>query len=411
MNRFFASLHKEMLLMMRDRVGLLFTFLLPVSMVLISTTVQNGAFEMMGRKTIEVSVSDLDQSKTSRLLVEKLNAQFKIMLDSSRKETGALVFLSIPNGFEKQISRDAGELQQEVLKDFNMEAASGDTSTVAPDSIRIRFSPLADQTIRKSFAGILAGITGGLAQQTFIRNMYSAVSEKKLSEKDEAKFSSPPIRIAIQENQNEITLNATQHNIPAWTVFGIFFIVISLAGNLVSEKLSGTFLRLQLLPGATFRVFLAKQIIYLEVVILQVMIIFSLGIWLFPFLSLPALVMPENLFTLFLAVAACGITSVSFSFLIGIIASTREQSNGLGAALVVIFSALGGIFVPAFAMPPALELVMHASPLYYAMRALQGTLLENWTIAETIYKLIPLLCFTFAFQTIGLLYLKRKILT
>ena len=31
------------------------------------------------------------------------------------------------------------------------------------------------------------------------------------------------------------------HNVPAWTIFAMFFVVISLAGSIVPEKLSGSF--------------------------------------------------------------------------------------------------------------------------------------------------------------------------
>ena len=32
------------------------------------------------------------------------------------------------------------------------------------------------------------------------------------------------------------TPNATQHNVPAWTIFAMFFVVMSLGGSVVREK-------------------------------------------------------------------------------------------------------------------------------------------------------------------------------
>ena len=45
-----------------------------------------------------------------------------------------------------------------------------------------------------------------------------------------------------------ITPNATQHNVPAWTIFAMFFIIMSLGGSVVREKVSGSFIRLKTLP-------------------------------------------------------------------------------------------------------------------------------------------------------------------
>src|SRR6185295_8475215 len=88
--------------------------------------------------------------------------------------------------------------------------------------------------------------------------------------------------------------NATQHNIPAWTIFAMFFIVISLGSSVVREKLNGSFVRLKTLPTSYLVALLSKQITYLVVTLAQTAVIFSIGIWLFPVLGLPKLNVPTD---------------------------------------------------------------------------------------------------------------------
>ncbi len=54
--------------------------------------------------------------------------------------------------------------------------------------------------------------------------------------------------IIAQKGEDGIIPNAVQHNVPAWILFGIFFIVVPLGINLVKEKNLGTYIRLRTSP-------------------------------------------------------------------------------------------------------------------------------------------------------------------
>ena len=68
----------------------------------------------------------------------------------------------------------------------------------------------------------------------------------------------------------------------------MFFIVISLGGSIVREKRSGSFIRLKTLPTPYILALISKQITYLGVTLIQAALIFSIGVWIFPLLSMPA---------------------------------------------------------------------------------------------------------------------------
>jgi len=56
-----------------------------------------------------------------------------------------------------------------------------------------------------------------------------------------------------------IVPNASQHNVPAWTIFAMFFVVISLGGALYGE-VERSFIRLKTLPTNYLVALLSKQI-------------------------------------------------------------------------------------------------------------------------------------------------------
>ena len=57
----------------------------------------------------------------------------------------------------------------------------------------------------------------------------------------------------IVEGEKELIPNSVQHNVPAWTLFAIFFIIVPLSINIVKEKSQGTFVRLRQIQFLTQR--------------------------------------------------------------------------------------------------------------------------------------------------------------
>lgn len=202
--------------------------------------------------------------------------------------------------------------------------------------------------------------------------------------------------------------NATQHNIPAWTIFAMFFIVISLGSSIVKEKLSGSFMRLRTLPTNYLLALLGRLIVYTGVCLAQVVLIFSIGVWLFPHIGLPPLNLPSDLFGLLLVSVITALCAVSFAICVGIFARTQEQANGFGAVSIVILAALGGILVPAFAMPESFHFFLAISPLHWSLEAYYGLFLEGGKLSDVWRNLVPLLAITIVLQILAYLGLKKN---
>jgi ABC-2 type transport system permease protein len=141
---------------------------------------------------------------------------------------------------------------------------------------------------------------------------------------------------------------------------------------------------------------------------MQAMVVFSLGIWLFPSMGLPRLNLPDDITGVILVTLICGWCAVSYAIMIGVFAKTQEQANGIGAVSIVLMAAIGGLLVPSFAMPDSFQFVMKLSPLHWCLEAYYGLFLEGGSLKDVILNIIPLLGITIIIQLITLYGLKRK---
>jgi ABC-2 type transport system permease protein len=244
-----------------------------------------------------------------------------------------------------------------------------------------------------------------------LKTIYYSVTEKQLPDSLESeminnKFDINEITITINGSRN--VPNASQHNIPAWTIFAMFFVVISLGGSIVREKLSGSFIRLKSLPTNYYVALLSKQITYLAVTLLQAAVIFGIGVWLFPYIGLPVLNLPSDISGLFIVSLICGWCAVSYAMCIGVFAQTQEQANGFGAVSIVILAAIGGLMVPSFAMPDSFKTIMKLSPLHWCLEAYYGLFLEGGKLKDVFINIIPLFIITLLLQALTFLGLKIK---
>src|SRR5690606_34531114 len=159
-----------------------------------------------------------------------------------------------------------------------------------------------------------------------------------------------------QGNGDESAIpNAVQHNVPAWALFAIFFIVVPLSINIVKEKSQGTMVRISTSPTSYGLFLLGKTITYLIISLIQFYLMLLVGIFVFPYLGLHAFEV-NGYFVLLSAIALfSGLAAIGMGILIGTVATTQEQSAPFGATLTVVQAAIGGVWVPVFIMPPLMQ--------------------------------------------------------
>ena len=418
-----ATIIKDLLILTRDKVGLLTMFAMPIVLAIVITAIQNSTFELVNDNKVPLLLCNKDTGEASRQLVTAITKVGifnikQVIAGKSEQEIAsrmhakdALIAIIIPPDFSDRMALKAKQVSAKALNDFGMETDRVKEKHDLAESVTMLYHPVLQESFRMSIKGALRSSLQLVESKQILKSLYFSLNEKALPEQLENEIMNNQVSInevPISRDGSRKIPNATQHNVPAWTIFAMFFVVISLGSSVVKEKLNGSFVRLKTLPTNYFLALLSKQITYLLVTLLQAAVIFAIGIWLFPSIGLPRLNLPSDIMGLFLVTLMCGWCAVSFAICIGVFAQTQEQANGIGAVSVVLLAAIGGLLVPSFAMPGSFKTLLNISPLHWCLEAYYGLFLEGGKLKDILINILPLFAISVFLQLIALGGLKRK---
>ncbi|MFM6925900.1 MAG: ABC transporter permease [Ferruginibacter sp.] len=425
MFKLWSTILKDIRILTRDRLGLVFMFVMPIVLAVVITAVQNSTFEMLNTNTVPMLICNRDTGEAGRQMqtaIEKVgmfslkqvtpNVTDKEISDRMHAKD-AVIAIIIPADFTQKLKEKADVIAKKALQNFGMQTGktvvTTDSGQVQP--ITLLYHPVLQESFRHSIQGALKSALQVVQNKEVLKSIYFAMNETSIPdslEKDLMNSQVGIVEIPVSRDGSRNIPNASQHNVPAWTVFAMFFIVISLGGSVVREKLNGSFVRLKTLPTNYLIALISKQLTYLFITFIQALVVFSMGIWLFPSMGLPKLNLPADIIGVVIVTLICGWCAVSYAIMIGVFAKTQEQANGIGAVSIVLMAAVGGLLVPSFAMPESFQFVMKLSPLHWCLEAYYGLFLEGGKLKDVILNIIPLLGISFAIQLITLYGLKRK---
>ncbi|WP_047246582.1 ABC transporter permease [Maribacter thermophilus] len=419
MHKLLVSAHKELLLLTRDLGGLAVLFLMPLLLVITITIIQDNTFKIIQENKIPVLLVDMDKGDVSNQVKQSLKNSnlFEIVQEQEESIAQDLVqkgayqlAIILPNDLTKDLNLKIRQNVTDILAKFGVEEENAPItdSPISQKEIRLYFDPAAQQTFKSSVRNnvdkMIAQIESQSIYQAFQEELGEDPSEPLFDTKSFISFK----EIIPNEHKKETIPNSTQHNIPAWTLFAIFFIILPLSINMVNEKNQGTFVRLRTLPVKYATVLGGKALVFLTVSILQFVLMLLLGIYLFPLLGLPKLDVSGRIPLLMLVALFAGLAAVGLGLLLGTIAKSQEQSAPFGATFVVILAAIGGVWVPVFAMPPFMQTISKLSPMNWGLNAFYDVFLRNVGFKEIVPELSLLLLFFIATTVIAILYNERK---
>ena len=408
MFKLFASIKKDWLILFRDKVGLAIMFIMPIVLAIIIASVQNSTYELVNNKKIPLLILDKDTAKTAKKLETALakNGMF-ILKKAAATETDsmlkvrvqnkeALLGMIIPANYTQDVLHKSENVSSQALQVMSVveeETSEAQVAEAKAQPIEIYYHPVLQPSFRQGIDGALNSVLQIVQSKYIVRQLYSGINNDATipdTLENQILTNQTPIhQIPVSKGKKVIVPNATQHNIPAWTVFAMFFIVISLGSSIVREKNSGSFLRLKTMPTPLSLSIISKQVTYIVITILQAIVIFALGKWLFPLIGLPSLNFPSDKAGLLLVIFISGWCATSFAIFVGVFSKTQDQSNGIGAISIVLFAAIGGLLVPSFAMPDSFQTVMRLSPLHWCLEAFYGLFLEGGAFKDVLKNLIP----------------------
>lgn len=188
---------------------------------------------------------------------------------------------------------------------------------------------------------------------------------------------------------------ATEQNVPGYTIFGVFFIVLTLASSFLQEKKDGTFQRILAAPLTKTALLIGKLLPYYLVNLVQIGLMFCIGVVIFKTKvgDLPALI----IVSLALAASANGL-----GLLVAALGKTEAQVNGLSVLLAITLSALGGMMVPTFIMPDWMKTLSLFTPHAWALAGYHDIIIRGLGIKDILTETSVLLGFASFFFVIAL---------
>ncbi len=419
MRKLIASAYKEVLLLSRDLGGIAILFIMPLVLVITITLIQDSTFKTISDVKVPVLIVDYDKGSVSKSVFDglKTSNSFEIIENTSEEEAKKSVFrgdyqlaIVIPENLSEALEQKVNSNVEAILAEFGLE----EESTPVPESrqiqkeIRLYFDPATQSTFKSSVKNGIDKMISKIETQS----IYSTFQEQIDEDNDTAFFETDSFivfkEIVPTKNNEDVIPNSAQHNVPAWTLFAIFFIIVPLSINMVKEKSQGTFVRLRTNPVHYATVLGGKTIVYTGVCLIQFTLMLLIGVYLFPIIDLPGLDVSGRLILLYVVAAFAGLAAVGLGMLLGTIAKTQEQSAPFGATFVVILAAIGGVWVPVFVMPKFMQLISNLSPMNWGLNGFYDVFLRNASFMEILPEISLLFLFFIITTIISILYNEKK---
>lgn len=193
--------------------------------------------------------------------------------------------------------------------------------------------------------------------------------------KNERLESSAPVTLYLDEIESGRKITAVQKTVPAWFVFGMFFVVIPIAGVLIQERNDGTFKRLHTYGVSPGVMLVGKAVTFMIMNWVQLAFMLLVGYWLVPWLGGDALHLDVNFVWFLLIVSSTSAAAISLALVIAAFSSGFDQAAALGSGINVILGAVAGVMVPRAIMPSALQHISEWSPMGWALDGMQAVFL------------------------------------
>ncbi|MRI00808.1 ABC transporter permease subunit [Kriegella sp. EG-1] len=419
MHKLLASASKELLLLTRDLGGLAVLFIMPLLLVIVITTVQDGTFKTIKQNKIDIILVDKDHGEVSQTILKNLKSSnmFNIIEHVNENEAQKQIqngkyqlAIIIPENLTSDLNLKISENVAGILAKFGVdeEEVPQEKSEINSKEVKLYFDPATQFSFRNSIKSGINQMVSKIETKTIYKAFQEEISDDPLEEIFDTESFISFKEIIPNSGKEAMIPNSTQHNIPAWSLFAIFFIILPLSINMVKEKNQGTFVRLRTHPVSYATVLGGKAVVFLVVSLIQFALMLLVGIYLFPLIGLPQLDVSGRLPLLFVVAFFAGLAAVGLGLLLGTIAKSQEQSAPFGATFVVILAAIGGVWVPVFAMPKLMQTLSNLSPMNWGLSAFYDVFLRNVEFIEIVPEIGLLTLFFLVTTSTAIIYYKRK---
>ncbi len=384
MLRLLALIRKEVLVLCRDVHALASLFLMPVLFIIIMSMALKDVYNPPLRN-LPYALELRDQGEIAAELVTRW-----------RELRGPAQALPA----DPAEALRSGRLRYLIVIEPDFSAVLRSPQSPSSIQARVIVDPALDISVLRATEAELAALVGELRAEA-LQERFTGMSQK----------GSQSIRLLVSAERLALGVrpNAVQQNVPAWLIFGMFFVLTAMANLIVQEHDNGTLARLRTLGIAPGVLLLSKGLPYLAVNAVQAALMLAVGVWLMPLLGGDGLSLQGVRWGgLLLMLAATACAAIGMSLALASVLRSHAQASSIGPILNVLLAAIGGVMVPSFVMPPLMQNLAAYSPMNWALEGLLAVLLRHAGPAEILPQALSLCLFGACMLLAAIFLFKRR---
>ncbi len=439
MNTILAIAVKDLRLLLRDKMAAFFVLGFPILMgVFFGLIMGVGNNESRGK--MKVAIVDEDHSDISRMFIDSLANNKSIEIENLNRDAaqesvrrGSRVgMLIIPNGFEKtagimwekppsiQLGVDPSRAAESaMLQGFIMEAMGQLVGHrfQNPD----QFKPMIEKTlaqiqndpeINPLQRSLLSGLFGSLTKVLDTTKELQDQAVDGVTTGSQAQ--GPSMQFAdIQQLDvmREVDPNSIQAQVkklrsrwdisfPQAMMWGVLGCIAGFSLSIARERTQGTLLRLRVAPISQLNLLCGKALACFLAALGVIALLNGLGY----FLGMR----PVSFSKLIATSVLISFCFVGIMMTLSTLGKTEESVGGIGWAANMVMAMIGGCMIPAMFMPAFMQRLGVISPVFWSIRALEGSIWRDFTWNELAVPFAVLLAFGAAGLLIGTSIITRQ---
>lgn len=361
---------KEFLLVGRDKHALAALFIMPAVFILIMSLalkdVMNEDKSLMTYAVIDQDLTAASEALTTKLSTIKTLTQYPLSSNDylSPEEEGVQFIIDIPDGFYQ----DERPLKISVAAD-----TSPSLLTIFKNQIALSWMGNKLDEVNSANQDNFDFLDDDSADNSFDESSLMEIQYAKLSQDEKP--------------------TSTQQSVPSWIVFGLFFVIIPMSTIFISERKQNTLMRLSTMNLSLAALFGGKILPYMLINQVQVWLMIGVGMYIVPLFGAAPLTIGGSVFGLILVSLSLSLSAIGLSILIATVVDSIEQATTIGGIINILLGAIGGVMVPKFVMPEAMQTFSNISPMSWGLEGFLDIFLRRGSVMDVLNEAMALTLF------------------
>jgi len=396
----FKLFKKDLILFSHDQRSVILAFLLPLILITLFAFAYGSIGAYAGRsEPVTLLVSDLDQTRSSKAIINKLEAlkDIRVVFSDSQKAKELVIkgkyacAMIIYKGF--QDSLEAGNtMAVELLYDRSREMEIG---ILQQNLISIVMSSTGEIIAKKNIEKYLQKQFPSIDKNT--RDAILGTAIKNGDRTPAIKWTS------IVGEKNDTKLGLIQ-SVAGTAILMLLFGVAGVGTSILEEKENGTINRLLISPLKGSTILYGKMLFAFFISILQLTVMFFFA-WLVFNMDLGV-----NIPAFILMIIATAFAVSSLGIFLAAIAKTRQQALSLSTIIILVMSALGGSMIPLFIMPSFLQKLAVLSVNYWGIQGFYDVFWRALPLKAILPKILVLTGIGVMMTLVSIRLFKKRIM-